>query len=132
MAKSSTSVCLSFDFDGMALWIGSFQSNNPSMISRGEFALVGLPRLLDLLRDQGVPATFFVPGHTAHCYPDLVKRIASEGHEIGHHGWGHENPAKLEREAELGVFERGVGALGYAAGEGPTGHWLTVRGSIRK
>ena len=50
MDTSSNSVCLSFDFDGMSLWIGSFQSNNPSMISRGEFAIVGLPRLLGVLR----------------------------------------------------------------------------------
>jgi len=32
------SVCLTFDFDGMSIWIGSFKSNNPSMISRGESA----------------------------------------------------------------------------------------------
>ena len=74
MAKSSNSVCLSFDFDGMSLWIGSFQSNNPSMISRGEFALVGLPRLLDLLRDQEIPATFFVPGTRL-----TATRISSSG-----------------------------------------------------
>ena len=44
------SCCLTFDFDAMSAWIGSFRSNNPSMISRGEFgAAVGLPRVLDLL-----------------------------------------------------------------------------------
>jgi peptidoglycan/xylan/chitin deacetylase (PgdA/CDA1 family) len=122
MATSSNSVCLSFDFDGMAVWIGSFQSNNPSMISRGEFATIGLPRVLALLKKNEIPATFFVPGHTAHCYPDLVKQIVSEGHEIGHHGWVHENPALLEREAEKEVFERGFEALDYAIGERPMGY----------
>jgi peptidoglycan/xylan/chitin deacetylase (PgdA/CDA1 family) len=122
MAKSTNTVCLSFDFDGMSLWIGSFQSNNPSMISRGEFALVGLPRVLSLLHDHEIPATFFVPGHTAHAWPDLVRRIADEGHEIGHHGWVHENPAKLERDAEVEVFERGFEALDHVTGERPVGY----------
>ena len=122
MARGSHSVCLTFDFDGMSIWIGSFQSNNPSMISRGEFALVGLPRLLALLREREVPATFFVPGHTAHAWPDLVAQIAEEGHEIGHHGWVHENPAKLERDAEIEVFERGFEALEHVTGERPIGY----------
>ncbi|MFQ5425805.1 MAG: polysaccharide deacetylase [Gaiellales bacterium] len=106
----------------MALWIGSFKANNPSMISRGEFATIGLPRLLALLQKHGVPATFFGPGHTAHCYPDLVRRIESEGHEIGHHGWVHENPALLERDAEIEVFERGFEALEHAGVERPVGY----------
>lgn len=122
MAKSSHSVCLTFDFDGMSIWLGSFQSNNPSMISRGEFGHVGLPRLLSLLRDHEIPATFFVPGHTAHAWPDLVARIADEGHEIGHHGWVHENPAKLERDAEVEIFERGFEALEHVTGERPIGY----------
>jgi peptidoglycan/xylan/chitin deacetylase (PgdA/CDA1 family) len=122
MKETPHAVCLTFDFDGMSLWIGSFQSNNPSQISRGEFALVGLPRLLDLLRQHEVPATFFVPGHTAHAWPDLVARIAEDGHEIGHHGWVHENPAKLERDQEVEVFERGFEALEHVIGERPTGY----------
>src|SRR4029078_12853791 len=84
------SVCLSFDFDGMSSWIGSWQSNNPCMISRGEFATIGLDRILKLLSRYHTRGTFFIPGHTAWAWPDLVKRIADEGHEIGHHGWVHE------------------------------------------
>jgi len=55
-------------------------------------------------------------------YPDLVKQIADEGHEVGHHGWVHENPAKLERAAELEVFERGFEALDHAIGQRPVGY----------
>jgi peptidoglycan-N-acetylglucosamine deacetylase len=120
--QSSHSVCLTFDFDAMSIWIGSFQSNNPSMISRGEFGTIGLERLLALLGRHEIPGTFFVPGHTAWCYPDLVRRIADEGHELGHHGWVHENPAKLDRDAERDVLERGFEALDHAAGVRPVGY----------
>src|SRR5918911_221130 len=120
VSESTYSVCLTFDFDGMSSWIGSWQSNNPSMISRGEFAIIGLERILALLAKHHAPATFFVPGHTAWAWPDLVRRIADEGHEIGHHGWVHENPASLEREAERTVLERGFEALDFAAGVRPT------------
>ena len=122
MGQKTCSVCLTFDFDGMSIWIGSFQSNNPSMISRGEFGTIGLDRLLKLLGKRELPATFFVPGHTAWAWPDLVKRIADEGHEIGHHGWVHENPAKLELAAEREVMERGFEALDHATGQRPVGY----------
>jgi peptidoglycan/xylan/chitin deacetylase (PgdA/CDA1 family) len=106
----------------MCIWIGSFQSNNPSMISRGEFGTIGLERLLKLFAKHEIPATFFVPGHTAWAWPDLVKRIVDEGHEIGHHGWVHENPAKLEPAYEREVMERGFEALDWAAGVRPIGY----------
>lgn len=122
MADQPCSVCLTFDFDGMSIWIGSFKSNNPSMISRGEFATIGLDRVLKMLAKHKVPATFFVPGHTAWVWPDLVRRIVDEGHEIGHHGWVHENPALLELEAERVVMDRGFEALDHAAGVRPSGY----------
>ena len=117
------SCCLTFDFDAMSLWIGTFQSDNPSMISRGEFgAAVGLPRILDLLKDRAIRATFCVPGHTARAYPDLVARIDDEGHEIVHHGWVHENPADFDREGEKRNLELTFQALEDAAGVRPVGY----------
>jgi peptidoglycan/xylan/chitin deacetylase (PgdA/CDA1 family) len=122
MADAAGSVCLTFDFDGTSIWIGSFKSNNPSMISRGEFATIGLDRVLKLLAKHEAPATFFVPGHTAWAWPDLVRRLVDEGHEIGHHGWVHENPATLALDAEREVMERGFEALDHAAGVRPVGY----------
>ena len=69
-------ICLTFDFDGMAGWIGSDKTNNPSMISRGSFAAVAVPRVLRVLRQAGIPASFAVPGHTALAFPDLVNSHA--------------------------------------------------------
>lgn len=117
------SCCLTFDFDAMSAWIGSLRSNNPSMISRGEFgAVVGLPRILSLLEEKRIRATFCVPGHTACAYPALVERIHNEGHEIVHHGWVHENPADFDREGERRNLERGLEAIEKAAGVRPQGY----------
>ena len=74
------SVTLTFDFDAMSVWIGSHNSNNPAMISRGEFGAVAVPRILALLDKHGIRTTFFVPGHTALAYPELIRDIRDRGH----------------------------------------------------
>lgn len=56
------------------------------------------PRLLDLLRGRNVKATFFVIGHMAAKYPDLVKRMAAEGHEVGNHTYSHVTLTKVPPE----------------------------------
>lgn len=47
------------------------------------------PRVLDVLRQHGVRATFFLIGSKAERHPDIVRRIVAEGHEIGVHTWRH-------------------------------------------
>jgi peptidoglycan/xylan/chitin deacetylase (PgdA/CDA1 family) len=112
------SACLSFDFDALSGW-SSLGSQNPSEISRGEFGAVAIPRILELLRRHGIRSTFFIPGHTAVAYPEQVKAIVADGHEIGHHGWVHENPAGLERAQEVEALERGFEALDRVLGVRP-------------
>jgi peptidoglycan/xylan/chitin deacetylase (PgdA/CDA1 family)/glycerol-3-phosphate acyltransferase PlsY len=61
------------------------------------------PEVLRILRQEEVPATFFLVGVHAQRYPALVRRIQQEGHEIGSHSYSHRNlfllnPAALERE----------------------------------
>ena len=102
---------LTFDFDAMSVWLGSYKSRNPSMISRGEFGAIAVPRILDLLKKHDLQATFCVPGHTALAYPDIVRRIDAEGHEIAHHGWVHENPADFSEAEERANLDRGLDAL---------------------
>jgi peptidoglycan-N-acetylglucosamine deacetylase len=47
------------------------------------------PRILDILKREKVPATFFVVGEQAQLYPALVRREVAEGHEIGNHTYHH-------------------------------------------
>jgi peptidoglycan/xylan/chitin deacetylase (PgdA/CDA1 family) len=115
--------CLTFDFDAISLWIGPFAARSPSAISRGEFGAVGCRRILSLLEREAIPATFFVTGHTADTYPDLVRQIAVSGHEIGHHGYLHENPLALETpQREREVLLKGLDALDRAVGVRPHGY----------
>jgi peptidoglycan/xylan/chitin deacetylase (PgdA/CDA1 family) len=66
------------------------------------------PFILDALRDRGVKATFFILGRHAEQWPDLVRRVADEGHSIGNHGWYHQklhfkSPAYVRRDLTLGT-----------------------------
>lgn len=65
------------------------------------------PRILDALGERGVHATFFVLGRHADRWPELVARIAAEGHAIGNHGWYHrklhlKSPAYVREDLERG------------------------------
>ncbi|NYE48036.1 peptidoglycan/xylan/chitin deacetylase (PgdA/CDA1 family) [Spinactinospora alkalitolerans] len=83
---------------------------------------VGVPRLLRLLERQEVRATFFVPGFTAECYPDIVRAIIDGGHEIGHHGYLHERMQGIDAVTEAGYLDRGLDALERVCGERPEGY----------
>jgi peptidoglycan/xylan/chitin deacetylase (PgdA/CDA1 family) len=64
------------------------------------------PRLLDLLNERGVQATFFLVGERAAALPDLVKRIVTEGHEIGCHTQRHLNAwGRSPHQSVLDVLE---------------------------
>lgn len=75
------------------------------------------PRVLDLLRNHGARATFFLIGRHAEAHPALVRQILAEGHELGNHSYGHSRllncfpTAPLQRD-----IERGQAALGSIAG----------------
>jgi peptidoglycan/xylan/chitin deacetylase (PgdA/CDA1 family) len=120
--QQSLSCCITFDFDGMSSWIGSAKSNNPSMISRGQFGAVAIPRILDLLDRYQIRSSFAVPGHTAYAYPRLVAEIHDRGHELVHHGWVHENPADFDEAGERNLLEQGLEALHRVAGVRPIGY----------
>lgn len=120
--SANLTCCITFDFDAMSSWLGSARSQNPSMISRGQFGAVAVERILRLLDKHQVKATFPTPGHTAFAYPDIVRRIAAAGHEIAHHGWVHENPAKFTPHAERDILLRGIDALETVTGERPLGY----------
>lgn len=118
-------VILSFDFDAETLWISRDPKNieRPGTLSQGIYgALVGVPRILDLLHTYDLKATFFIPGFVAERYQDTVRRIQGDKHEIGHHGYLHEWPDLLEYEKEKEVIERGLDVLQNVVGKKPVGY----------
>jgi peptidoglycan/xylan/chitin deacetylase (PgdA/CDA1 family) len=118
-----STVCLSFDFDALSVWL-AYDRVTPAMLYRGEYgARVGVPRILDFLRERELDATFFVPGHTVESFPDEVDAIVQAGHEIAHHSYAHIDPSlqtpeeeRADMERALAVLERiGVTPLGFRA-----------------
>jgi peptidoglycan-N-acetylglucosamine deacetylase len=126
-------VCLTFDFDSVALPIAQGQTT-PTPISRGEFGVVAAQRLLELLRRHAITTTWFVPGLTIDTYPDACRAIAAAGHEVGHHGYDHVPPASLSREAEADQLARGNDAIERIAGRRARGYrspaWDLSRHSV--
>lgn len=118
-----TIACLTFDFDGVAIWMSTFKQVSPTPLSRGEFgAEVGIPRLLEVLERCEVPATFFVPAHTASSYPEQMKRIVAAGHEIACHGYLHESPVGLPIEEERRLLTQSLEVLEKVTGVRPIGY----------
>jgi peptidoglycan-N-acetylglucosamine deacetylase len=115
---------LTFDVDAEApiLAAGRRYAERAMVMSHQAYGpLVGLPRILDLLEEYRVKATFFVPGVTAERYPDAVERILEGGHEVGHHSHAHRNPAELSEAEEREDFERALETL-ERFGVRPQGH----------
>jgi peptidoglycan/xylan/chitin deacetylase (PgdA/CDA1 family) len=114
-------VCMTFDFDAMSGFIARGMTS-PTPISRGEFGAVAVPRILQLLGERHVPATFFIPGHTLATYPNESRMIADAGCEIGHHGWTHRPPATLTREEEEAELVRANELINSLTGANARGY----------
>lgn len=102
-------VMLSFDVDGPSNWINRNQGtwDLPKTFSLGAYGpWRGVPRILDLLDQQQVPATFFVPAWVAQSWPDRFTAIADAGHELGHHGYLHETYFDLSIDQQRETIER--------------------------
>ena len=97
MADRDAKVCLTFDFDAISVWPGALGMTSPSAVSRVEFSgRVAVPRVLDVLKREGVSATFFVPGITVEAWPALCHRVLD-----GHRGDRAERVATFGPEIEL-------------------------------
>jgi peptidoglycan/xylan/chitin deacetylase (PgdA/CDA1 family) len=117
-------VMLTFDFDAETLWISRDPANwkRPGTLSQGTYGgKVGIPKILELLRDYRIKGTFFVPGWTAEKYLSRMEAIVAAGHEVGHHGYLHEwiDPDFPEKERE--AFDKGLDALQRTIGQRPRG-----------
>jgi peptidoglycan/xylan/chitin deacetylase (PgdA/CDA1 family) len=114
-------VALSFDADHETIPLRD-ADESPMRISQGQYgARQGVPRIRRLLGREAVPATFFYPAVSALLYPDEVRGLATEGHEIGIHSWIHERNTILTYEAERDLSLRAADVLLRLAGRAPVG-----------
>lgn len=108
-----STICLSFDFDALSVWYG-YSHTTPAMLARGEYgARVGVPRLLNLLKQQQLLATFFIPGHTVESFPEMVEAILQAGHEVAHHSYAHQNPSEQSYAEERQDMEHALHVLAH-------------------
>lgn len=94
----------------------------PKTLSLGQYGMThGLPRMLDMLDEFGIKATFFVPGKTAETYPEAIWEIARRGHEIACHGYEYENFGLLSDDEQRQRIGKAVEAIEKACGKKPVG-----------
>ncbi len=112
------------DVDAVAGWLGSYGGeDSPDDISRGLFAgEVGVPRLLRLFERYGLRTTWFWPGHSIETFADQFRQVVDAGHEIGVHGYSHENPIAMTRDQESAVLDRSIELIQKMADRRPTGY----------
>jgi peptidoglycan-N-acetylglucosamine deacetylase len=121
----TAAACLTFDMDAEAPVLTADISSISRMTPMSHQAygpLVGVPRILALLERHGITATFFVPGYSAHRYPDVVRAVAAAGHEIAHHSYFHENTIGMDEKTEAAMLDLGLQALHDVAGVRPDGY----------
>jgi peptidoglycan-N-acetylglucosamine deacetylase len=121
--KDGARVCVALSFDSdhetTTLREGSV---SPGRLSQGEYgARTAVPRILDLLRREGIRASFFVPGVVAELHPDEQRRVVDAGHELAMHGWIHELTSELPAAAERELMHRAYDTLAKLAGRPPAG-----------
>ena len=101
--NARVAVCVSFDIDNESPALARGNTNpDLSAMSDTEFgSKEGLPRILRILDQRGIPASFYIPAVSSIIAPEMIQAIQKSGrHEIALHGWIHEPVASLLNAAE--------------------------------
>lgn len=130
------------DIDAVAGWLGSYGGeDSTSDISRGmqfaslysetesdKYELLGLwagsigtQRLLKLFEKYNIKASWFIPGHSLETFPEECAMVRDAGHEIGLHGYSHENPVDMTLEQQRDVLDKTWKMLTEFCGQPPRG-----------
>lgn len=116
---------IGFDVDAETAWIGNNHANVDRMVTTslgGYDARVGIAKILELLEELGLKATFFIPGWTAEAHTASCEPIVATGHEIAHHGYLHKCPDRNKLEEAKEEIDRGLEALQSRLGITPIGY----------
>lgn len=112
---------LSFDFEDWHQLVHR-RLGRPDWDSRGDALERQAEAIFDLLTELKAKATFFVLGMTAERYPDLVREIASRGHELACHGFAHERVHAQTRDEFRRDVEHCAQLLEHLGGRRPHGY----------
>ncbi|OMH35251.1 polysaccharide deacetylase [Tersicoccus sp. Bi-70] len=118
---ATAAVALSFDSDHETPHLRD-GNTSPGLMAVGEYsARVGVPRILALLAEYDVPASFYLPAVCALLRPDEAPSYVEHGHEVAVHGWIHERNTQLGHDDELDLISRATDVLESQTGIRPTG-----------
>ena len=96
-------------------------------ISMGRYGpTVAIPRILETYRRLELKQSFFIPGWCVEQYPGAIEAILEGGHEIGHHGYLHEDPTEHSASEQRYWFERAIESHQRIAGATPKGYRAPV------
>ncbi len=117
-------VLLSFDVDNDTIAIARNETPSLGAMSQGEYgARVGLRRVVNLVDEHAIPASFFIPAVSLVIAPQMVDVIQASGrHEFGVHGWIHELNTELDADTARELVTRAVAYLEQATGARPLGY----------
>ncbi len=117
-------VSISFDVDNDTIAIARSETPSIGAMSQGEYgARVGLRRVVELMDQHEIPASFFVPAVSLVISPEMVDVIQASGrHEFGVHGWIHELNTELDADTERELVTRAVAYVTEATGSRPVGY----------
>ena len=117
-------VAITFDMDADSL-IHLDHPDAPSRVSGLSMLRYGpevaIPRILASYRRFGMRQTFFVPAWCIEQYPQAVEAMLADGHEVGHHGYIHENPREADRDEQHHWLRRGIEIIEAFTGQRPRG-----------
>jgi len=117
--------CITFDMDADSILHLEHPSDSISRVSAISMMRYGpevaVPRILETYRRLEIRQTFFVPAWCIEQYPAAVEAMVADGHEVGHHGYIHENPRGAGRDEEAYWLERGIEIIERHTGQRPRG-----------
>lgn len=91
---------------GQPIYKGTDTSNMVALVVNVDWGEEFLPEMFEVCRQHDVRLTFFVTGRWAGKFPELLRRMAEDGHEIGNHGFGHPHPDQLSVELNRRDIQR--------------------------
>jgi len=123
MSPAAPRLTVALTFDGDAMSDAVRRGDPPVKLSHGEFGpRVGIPRILELLRRESIPATWFMPGHSLETFPASTEAILEGDNEIASHGWYHEDFSAIRGDEQAEILGRCAEKIRSVTGAAPRGH----------